>query len=351
MNIVEKNMNLDSMEQVQNIVLGNVITKHTKERLTVIQMDEKTPNEIMQEAINSGLKDFYVAYSGGKDSGVVLDIMAKQFPEYFKGVVFVNTGIGTKATTDYITNYCEKRGYKLFILRPEDVIRKKDTSRGKAGECFSYEALVLNYGFPQQPFHTVTMRHLKYFPLRKFIYDRLKLNETPCIVGGIRKNESARRKMKWSKYFYNDGKMWFVSPIFFKEDEWVYDYFIKNDIKRSPVYDTLHISGDCLCGCFAKKEELTLLKMFHPEVFNEIKRIEKLVQEKGTDEAKKQSSWGVHNQTTNEVESQSDMEALICDNCFSDHDGKEEDTKRFDDEMEDIEKKISELNSKDNHNG
>jgi len=37
-NIVEKNMNLDSMEQVQNIVLGNVITKHTKERLTVIQM-------------------------------------------------------------------------------------------------------------------------------------------------------------------------------------------------------------------------------------------------------------------------------------------------------------------------
>ena len=306
-------------------------------------MKEKTPNEIMQEAINSGLKHFYVAYSGGKDSGVVLDVIAKNFPDYFKGVVFVNTGIATKATIDYIIEYCNKRKYKLFILRPEDVKRKIKTIRGDVGEEFSYEKLVLNYGFPQQTFHTVTMRHLKYFPLRKFIYDRLELGETPCIVGGIRKNESARRKMKWKKYFYNDGKMWFVSPIFFKDDSWVYNYFIKNDIKRSPVYDTLHISGDCLCGCFAKKEELKLLQMFHPEVFKDIKRIEKLVKEKGTEEAKKQTSWGIHNQTTESIESQSQLESFVCSECFFDDTGKEKDTKRFNDEMEEIEKKLEEM--------
>tara|TARA_R110002020_G_C16118145_1_gene760115 strand:- start:45 stop:974 length:930 start_codon:yes stop_codon:yes gene_type:complete len=303
----------------------------------------KLPHEIMKEAIDSGLSDFYVAYSGGKDSGVVLDIVAKNFPDYFKGVVFVNTGIGTQATIDYITDYCKKRNYRLFILKPQDVKRKIKTKRGDVGEEFSYEKLVLNYGFPQQPFHTVTMRHLKYFPLRKFIYDRLKLGEKPCIVGGIRKNESARRKLKWNKYFYNDGKMWFVSPIFFKEDSWVYDYFLKNDIKRSPVYETLHISGDCLCGCFAKKEELKLLQIFHPEVFDEIKRLEKLVKEKGTEEAQAQTTWGIHNQTTENIESQSQLESFVCNECFFDRDGKEIDTKRFNDEMAEIDKKLGEL--------
>ena len=53
-------------------------------------------------------------------------------------------------------------------------------------------------------------------------------------------------------------------------------YWITANIKRSPVYETMHISGDCLCGCFAKEEELGLLKMFHPEVYEEIKRIEEL---------------------------------------------------------------------------
>jgi len=302
-------------------------------------MSDKTPNEIMQEALDAGLKDFYVAYSGGKDSGIVLDLISKEYPQYFKGVIFAETGIGTDATTDFIKTYCHDRGYPLFIVKPEDVIRKKNTTRGKVGEPFSYKALVLNYGFPKQAFHTVTMRHLKYFPLRKFIYDRLALGEKPCIVGGIRKYESARRKMKWNKYFYNDGKMWFVSPIFFKSNEWVTKYFIVNDIKRSPVYETLHISGDCLCGCFAQKEELGLLKMFHPEVYEKIKTLEKQIQMKGTEESKESPTWGGHGESALH-ESDDDAENFVCNDCFFDSDAKEEDTKRFDNELEEIEKKL-----------
>ena len=73
-------------------------------------MKEKTPNEIMDEAINHGLTDFYVAYSGGKDSGIVLDYITKEFPENFRGVIFVDTGIATKATVDFVTDYCKKHG-------------------------------------------------------------------------------------------------------------------------------------------------------------------------------------------------------------------------------------------------
>ena len=303
-------------------------------------MKEKTPNEIMDEAINHGLTDFYVAYSGGKDSGIAVDFMSKEFPQQFKGVVFVNTGIGTQATVDFVEEYCKKRNYPLHHLHAEDVKRKKITKNGKIGDPFDFEHLVLAYGFPKQALHTVTMRWLKLFSIRKFVYERIALGENPAIVSGIRKNESARRKTKAKKYIYNDGKMWFISPLYYKSNDWVMKYFIENDIKRSPVYETLHISGDCLCGCFAKKEELKLLEMFHPEVFTEIKRLEKLVKEKGSPEAKENSVWGIHNQTTESVEAQDNLEAYVCSECFFDNTGKEADTKRFNDEMADIDKKL-----------
>ena len=137
--------------------------------------------------------------------------------------------------------------------------------------------------------------------------------------------------------------MWFVSPLFFKSNEWVYDYFIKNNIKRCPVYETLHISGDCLCGAFAKKEELKLLEMFHPEVFDKIQRLEKLVKEKGTPEAQKQPTWGIHGQSTKSVKAQSDLESFVCSECFFDADSKNSDTKRFDKELSDIEKKLQRM--------
>ena len=303
--------------------------------------NEKTPKEIMQESIDLGLKEFYVAYSGGKDSGIALDFMAKEFPQYFKGVVFVNTGIGTDATINFVENYCKERGYTLYHLHAEDVKRKIDTHVGKKGEPFDFEHLVMAYGFPQQPLHTVTMRWLKMFSLRQFIFERIAKGENPAIVSGIRKNESARRKTKAKKYIYNDGKMWFVSPLYFKSNEWVYEYFVKEDIKRSPCYETLHISGDCLCGCFAQENELELLKMFHPEVYDKIKKLEMKLKTCGTDDAKKHATWGIHDQTT--IESDDETEGYVCNDCFFDRDGKEKDTKRFNDEMEEIEKKLEEM--------
>ena len=310
---------------------------------------EKSPDEIIQEALGKGITDFYVAYSGGKDSGIALDFMAKNYPNLFRGVVFVDTGIGIADTKKFIIDFCSRKNYPLTIMNPSDVIRTKTTSRGKPGEVFSYEKLVLTYGFPRQAFHTVTMQHLKYFPIRKFIYDKIRAGENPCIVGGIRKKESKRRKIKWSKYLYNDQKMWFVSPLFFKSNGWVYDYFITNKIERSPVYEFLELSGDCLCGAFATHSELKLIQQFYPETFNEIKRLEKLIQEQGTDVAKRNCKWGKYEQSTQDIESQTTMdgfvdkniESIICSDCSLDD--KEQDTKRFDDEMADIKKKLEAL--------
>ena len=289
---------------------------------------EKTPDEIMKEAIDAGLTHFYVGYSGGKDSGICLDLIAKNYPKYFKGAMYINTGIGTNATLDFVKEWCKQKNYPLFIVRPEDVKRVRKTIRGNPGENFSYEKLVTEHGFPHQGFHTTTMRHLKYFPMRKFVKDRIALGEKPCIVSGVRVNESARRKIKWKKYLWQDSKMWFVSPIFFKSNDWVMKYWIEHNIKRSPVYETLHLSGDCLCGCFARENELELLKMFHPEVYEKIKRLEKLIKEKGTNEAKENTTWGNYKQSTSNVEAQDDIEGIICTECF--HDQNQDESKAKD---------------------
>jgi len=298
-----------------------------------------TPNEILQQAVDQGLTDFYVAYSGGKDSGIALDFMAKEFPQYFKGVVFVNTGIAIPETVNFVESYCKERNYTLHHLHAEDIKRKQPSKYGKVGDSFSYENLVLNYGFPQQALHTITMRWLKIFSIRKFISDRIDDGESPAIISGIRKKESQRRKTKATKYIHQDGKMWFVSPLYFKSNDWVYKYFIENDIKRSPVYDVLHLSGDCLCGSFSRKEELKLLEMFYPKVFAEINRLEKLVQVKGSTEAKNHSKWGKFSQTT--MSNQTQLQDYVCNDCMVDNQKEiESDTKRFDDEMTDIEKKL-----------
>ena len=308
-------------------------------------MNEKTPNEIMVEIIGQGLTDFYVAYSGGKDSGIVLDYITKEFPENFRGVIFVDTGIATKATVDFVIDYCKKHDYKLNILHPYDVKRKKKSDYGKIGQPFTFENLVMNFGFPTAGGHNLTMGWLKYYPMRNFIYQKIKDGENPAIISGVRKKESKRRSKRksYASYINHDGKISFVCPLFFKSNEWVTKYWIENNIKRSPVYDTLHISGDCLCGCFAKKEELKLLEMFHPEVFAEIKRLEKLVKEKGSKEAQRFTTWGNNKKSTMEVEAQSTIENTVCTECFFDREETDEDNKRFNDEMKDIDKKINKL--------
>ena len=302
---------------------------------------ELEPNQIIDQALSQGITDFYVGYSGGKDSGIVLDIIAKNYPDNFRGVVFADTGIGTQATIDFVKSYCNEKKYPLFIISQNDMIRKKDTKLGKKGGKFnfSYTDIVLEHGFPKQGVHTIVMRKLKYIPLRYFILSRIEKGEKPAVISGIRKFESQRRSKWATESIHKDGKMCFISPILYKRDDWVYRYFLENNIKRSPVYETLHISGDCLCGCFAKKDELKLLEMFHPDVFKKIKDLENEIKIKGTKEAKKYSTWG-NGGNTKDIESQTTMESFVCSDCILDRSSTDEDTKRFNDEFEDIEAKL-----------
>jgi len=300
------------------------------------QQRELTPKEILDQAINDwNVDSFYVGYSGGKDSGIALDYTAKYFPNHFNGVIFADKGIGTQATIDFVKKYCKERKYSLNIVKPENVIRKKTSIP------FSYKNLVMRYGFPSHSGHTMVMQQLKLFPIRQFIHQRIKAGEKPCIITGIRKKESARRSRNYYTPIDKDGKMVYVKPLFYKTNEWVYRYFVENDVKRSPVYETLHLSGDCLCGCFAKKGEAKLLQMFHPEVYDKIVKLENEFKKIKDHPYKAFATWGNSKNSIKDVKSQSTIESYFCSDCFLDRSVTNDDTKRFDDEMAEIEKKLT----------
>ena len=117
----------------------------------------KLPEQILQEAIDiHGRDSFYVGFSGGKDSVVATHFTEKYFPDYFKGVIYCDTGIKTSETFNFVKDYCQEQGWKLHIVTPKR----------------SYEEIVLHGGFPQAGMHNIVMRYLKYAPMRRFILDR-----------------------------------------------------------------------------------------------------------------------------------------------------------------------------------
>lgn len=46
------------------------------------------------------------------------------------------------------------------------------------------------------------------------------------------------------------------------------------DALNNPVSEKLHMSGECLCGAFAKPDELEEIRFWFPEVAAEIDRLE-----------------------------------------------------------------------------
>ncbi len=272
----------------------------TKEKL------EPEPKEIIQNAIDQyELTHIYVGFSGGKDSVVVADYADRHFHEQFKkgGIIFCDTGIRAQETVDFVKAYCKERNWNLHIVHP----RK------------SFEDIVKGEGFPKQAIHTIIMRYLKYIPMRNFIKSRINNGEKPAILSGVRKAESDRRRINASKPIHRDGKLIFVSPMIYKSNAWMLAYFDEFRLKRSPVYKTLHISGDCFCGCFAQIGESKLIDTFHPDVAKQIRDLENWISKNGSSKVRKNSTWekrigsmvGMQKQMTLE-------ESMVCNECAFD---------------------------------
>ena len=183
-----------------------------------------------------------VAFSGGKASLVVLDIVRKIRPDIL--VIFNNTGVEHPKTVKYVHELRDLWHLNLVETQP---IR-------------TFWQCVEQYGFPQIRAGKDSKAHGAKRNTRTPACCRL-LKELPAvhayrehhvdtIFTGIQAGESRVRFLSACQkgpYFY--GKKWRLfkcNPLIYKTDDWVWDYIHKNALPYNPLYDQGHDRVGCM---------------------------------------------------------------------------------------------------------
>ncbi len=200
----------------------------------------------------------YGLLSGGDDSMTAVHLAATH-PK-FNGVIHINTGIGVKETRQHVRETCAHYSWKLWEIRA-----KEDCGQ-------DYVEIVKKYGFPGPGAHAKMYIQLKErcleFALRN-IKKGFRRRDCVLFISGVRSQESDRR-MGYVEPIQKDGSMIWVAVIHDFSKTNCLQYLAKNQVKRNPVSQNIHKSGECLCGAFAKAGELEELRFFYPETAAEI---------------------------------------------------------------------------------
>ena len=213
-------------------------------------------------AIEQAIEEFdpikvFALVSGGYDSTTAAHFSAAHGPRV-DALVHINTGIGVGRTREYVREYAAWAGLPLIEKHPPR----------------SYEDLVRQYGFPGPAAHRYMYIWLKERALREVRREaQAGARRRVIFLTGVRASESVRR-MGHVYPIQRDGNIVWVAPIlgFTKPD--VHSYRMANKIPANPVVEALGMSGECLCGAFAKAGELDRIARHYPEVAARIRAIE-----------------------------------------------------------------------------
>lgn len=201
-----------------------------------------------------------VLFSGGNDSTT----LAHMFRDYATHAVHVDTTVGIQQTRDYVRETCEAWGLPLIVRRPPDSYR--DLVLGRVRTKSTGEA-VWPGGFPGPGGHAFIYGRLKERALDLVRHDLgVAGSRTECVLwlAGRRRQESDRRVDV--PLYESDGTVIWASPLalWTKLDLNTYR-LMHGDVPRCQASDLIHMSGECLCGSFAKPGELEEIRAWFPE--------------------------------------------------------------------------------------
>lgn len=220
--------------------------------------------EIIAEAIDKYRPvAVYTMFSGGHDS-LTSTHLAMQL-KTVQGVAHINTGFGIEETREFVRETAMDRQWAFKEYWAKD-------------EGYSYEDLAIQHGFPGPIQHWRMYAMLKERCIRS-ICRQAKVGQRPdaqvMLITGARKDEGIIRMGYVEPIFKEPGlaRIW-VAPIFDWTKSDITDYLAENQIKRSPVVDILHISGECLCGAYAKPGEREEIMRWFPKTGKRILELE-----------------------------------------------------------------------------
>jgi 3'-phosphoadenosine 5'-phosphosulfate sulfotransferase (PAPS reductase)/FAD synthetase len=197
-----------------------------------------------------------VLYSGGNDSTVLAHLM-KERVDY---AVHCNTTIGIEDTRQFVRDTCQAWGLELLERTAPQ----------------SYRELVLERGFPGPGMHFKMYQRLKERVLDQVRRELVgnSRSERVLFIAGRRRAESKRRKD--IPLHEVDGSAIWASPLamWTKLDMNTYR-LMQGDVPINSVSEKLHMSGECLCGSFAKIDELDEIRFWFPAMAEEIDQLER----------------------------------------------------------------------------
>lgn len=225
-----------------------------------------SPEEIIERAIDQYEPvAIYVGFSGGNDSRAVTHWAMNNVPgcEAFH----INTGIGIEASRVYVRETCKAQGWPLTEIRA-----KEDCGQ-------DYDRIVTRHGFPGPEGHRYMYTLLK----ERAIYELVrrskighKRSAKVLIIAGARHDESVRRMGYGGAEVHKVKAQIWANAIYWWSKAERDAYNAVNGIPENPIAKALGMSGECGCGAFAQKGELSRWAAVDPEFGKRITRLQEI---------------------------------------------------------------------------
>lgn len=231
-------------------------------RALIDQAHHIVDDAIATHALDRELGPVCILFSGGNDSTTLAHLMRGRATH----AVHANTTVGIEATRQYVRDTCQAWGLPLIERTPPQTFREL-VLENVNGEP---------RGFPGPGMHWFAYTRLKERALDQVRRDlNLARSRTRfgVFLAGRRRLESERRQD--IPLHEADGSIVWASPIAMWSKLDMNTYRLMHpDVPRNEVSDRLHMSGECLCGAFAKPDELEMIGEHYPDVVNEIRALE-----------------------------------------------------------------------------
>lgn len=198
-------------------------------------------------------------------------------------VVFANTGTGIEERHVVGTGLKDTRSHVIDLCQ----MREHEWSLIELHPPRSYDSLVMEMGFPGPGFHD----RLAYPRLKERSFRTLRRMAAESayvmFITGVREEESLRRTEHVERIQVTPGVIW-AGPIW----DWTANdcgaFIAERGLPRNQISDMLHISGECLCGAMARKDEMRDLEEVVPIRAQEIHDLEDRVERAG----RRACRWG-----------------------------------------------------------
>lgn len=223
-------------------------------------------NQILTDAIEAHADGRQIVgiiglFSGGGDSTALVHLLRDRLTH----AAHANTGIGIESTRQHVRDLCRAWGLPLIEKHPP----------------VSYRDLVIERGFPGPAMHFKMYTRLKERCLDQVRRDLVSAprHQRVVFVAGRRRSESARRAQV--PIHERNGSVIWASPLVSWTALDLSRYRAVHGLPSCPASSLIHMSGECLCGAFARPGELDEIGEWFPEVRAEIEALEREVRAAG----------------------------------------------------------------------